>query len=128
MEENILVKESRYGKGVFANRDFAKGEPIKQVEGKRCFYSELPFPYTVDYHIQVGKGLYFDPYNRDKYWNHSCDPNAGLIILESGEKLVMVAIKDILKGEEITFDYSTTMAENGLRVRKPILPKKSKRF
>lgn len=46
--------------------------------------------------------------------NHSCDPNAGIRIedLSDGTKnSLLLAIKEIKKGEEITIDYSTTQFE-----------------
>jgi SET domain-containing protein len=46
----------------------------------------------------------------DNFFNHSCDPNAGLKI--TATKAVLVAIKDISLGQEITWDYSTTMDED----------------
>lgn len=38
--------------------------------------------------------------------NHSCEPNAGVV-----DDTVLIALRDIAPGEEITFDYSTTMSE-----------------
>ena len=43
----------------------------------------------------------------DRYLNHSCDPNAGIV-----DNRRLVAIRAIAAGEEIRFDYSTTMAED----------------
>ncbi len=37
-------------------------------------------------------------------FNHSCDPNAGI-----NAKLELIALRHIEKGEEITYDYSTTV-------------------
>ncbi|MBI2043841.1 SET domain-containing protein-lysine N-methyltransferase [Candidatus Pacearchaeota archaeon] len=39
--------------------------------------------------------------------NHSCDPNSFV-----KGKNELIALKDITKGEEITYDYSTTMNDN----------------
>ncbi len=39
--------------------------------------------------------------------NHSCDPNAGVV-----DSRRLVALRDIAPGQEIRFDYSTTMDEN----------------
>jgi SET domain len=38
--------------------------------------------------------------------NHSCEPNCG--IRDEGHRIVLFALRDIPKDEEITFDYSTT--------------------
>ena len=42
----------------------------------------------------------------DDYVNHSCEPNCG--IRNDGEHVILFALRDIAKSEEITFDYSTT--------------------
>jgi hypothetical protein len=42
-----------------------------------------------------------------RYVNHSCVPNAGI-----KQHTQLVALRDISRGEEICYDYSTTMHEN----------------
>jgi SET domain-containing protein len=42
------------------------------------------------------------------YMNHHCDPNTKILVIEDIEEGIVVAKKDIHKGEEITFDYETT--------------------
>lgn len=42
------------------------------------------------------------------YVNHSCDPNAGV-----RDCTELVALKPVEAGSEVTFDYSTSMAEDG---------------
>jgi SET domain-containing protein len=46
----------------------------------------------------------------DDLVNHSCAPNAGLRFTDQG--VFLVAIRDIAPGEEICWDYSTTLAES----------------
>ncbi len=46
----------------------------------------------------------------DDFVNHSCNPNAGLKI--ENRKATLVSIKNIKTGQEITWDYSTTMDED----------------
>jgi len=41
-----------------------------------------------------------------QYFNHSCDPNAGL-----RGQLSLVAMRDIAPNEEVTFDYAMVLAE-----------------
>ena len=38
------------------------------------------------------------------FFNHSCDPNAGI-----NGQIFLVAMRDIEKGEQITFDYAMTL-------------------
>ena len=42
------------------------------------------------------------------YLNHSCNPNIGM-----DDCITMVAIRDILPGEELTFDYAFCEADEG---------------
>lgn len=54
--------------------------------------------------MQVEEELYLTSITlgeQPDYINHSCDPNAGL----SGQ-ISVVAMRDIAKGEEVTFDYA----------------------
>jgi SET domain-containing protein len=46
----------------------------------------------------------------DDLVNHSCAPNAGLRFSENG--VFLVAVRAIAVGEEIAWDYSTTLRES----------------
>ena len=59
-----------------------------------------------EYTIQIGIDQYVDPYSPARYLNHSCAPNAGFV-----DEIRLIALRQILPGEEIRFDYSTTMLE-----------------
>jgi SET domain-containing protein len=99
------VKEStQHGKGVFASTDIRAGEPILSFGGPLLHRSQVDFN---DYHLQVDDEHYLGPSRlADDYVNHSCDPNAGF-----RDGLVLVALRDIAQGEEITWDYSTAIDE-----------------
>ena len=45
--------------------------------------------------------------------NHSCNPNAGI----RGDN-ELFALKKIREGEELTYDYSTTMWEDQVKIKK----------
>lgn len=51
--------------------------------------------------VGIGKNEWIDPKKYCQYFNHSCDPNTHI-----KGKVTVVALKNIKKGEEITFDYS----------------------
>lgn len=62
--------------------------------------------------IQVSADKHVEPGDFGAYTNHSCSPNAQ-IVAEYDEKkniaqIVLMTIKPIKKGEEVTFDYATT--------------------
>ncbi len=78
--------------------------------GRLIYSDELPEPYESvdDHYVQIGKDSYMGPSGGlDDFVNHSCDPNSGLVITNT--RVELVAIRDIKSGEEITWDYSTTM-------------------
>ncbi|MGH7884489.1 MAG: SET domain-containing protein [Thermodesulfobacteriota bacterium] len=108
MKRNIYVSESSIGKGVFAGQDFAPGDLILILRGKKFKWGD-PIHYTDygAYLIQTGYKSYILPDNPGVFLNHSCKPNAGI---HNNRRLI--AISKISKGEEIAFDYSTTMDEN----------------
>ena len=55
---------------------------------------------------------YIDTQAPAVFVNHSCDPNAGIRNDEN-----MVALRDIAAGEEVRFDYSTTMEEQSFTMQ-----------
>ena len=70
----------------------------------------MPYDEVEDHYVQIDRNLYMGPSGgADDFFNHSCNPNAGLKI--KGRDVFIVAIKNILKGNEVAWDYSTTMDE-----------------
>ena len=64
-----------------------------------------------DHYLQLSSDLYLGPADlADDMVNHSCDPNCGVFVRELAAFLMV--IRDIPAGGELTFDYSTTMAED----------------
>ena len=48
--------------------------------------------------------------NVTQYINHSCDPNADVLIIDGF--MIVFALHDILPGEEITVDYLNSFEED----------------
>jgi SET domain-containing protein len=104
----LIVKEGVAGRGVFAGEGIAKGSEVIEYSGPLLKYEETS-PTTLA--VQIGEGVYMGASGGpDDYVNHSCEPNCGLVI--EGGKVSLVAIRDIGEGEELYFDYSTTMDED----------------
>ncbi|MEZ6094834.1 MAG: SET domain-containing protein-lysine N-methyltransferase [Pirellulaceae bacterium] len=57
--------------------------------------------------LQIDKNSYIDLQPPSVYCNHSCEPNVGV-----NDKREAIALRAIERGEELFFDYSTTMSEN----------------
>jgi len=101
------------GKGIFALKNFKKGEKILDIEGA-VIETETPdkFPEEIREHwapmgMKGRKLRFITPTAPWKYMNHSCDSNAGII---NDRKLI--AGRDIKKGEEINIDYSSIDIES----------------
>jgi hypothetical protein len=107
---DLLVGESRTGKGVFAGRAFKGEDPVFAWQDKLVLREHLE-PGAVGI-VQVGPGLFLPHDPIGDFFNHSCDPNTALIAAEG--KVQLRAIQDIPGLQEITFDYSITADGEGL--------------
>ena len=109
----FTVGQTHLGQAVFAAQGFRRGDPIVEFTGRRFRADRVPslMRGRSDRFVQVTPDHYMGPSGRiDDLINHSCAPNAGLRFAADG--VVLVAIRDIPAGEEIAWDYSTTLAES----------------
>lgn len=100
--KNIIVKKSKINKkGVFAARDFKRGEVVLKWNPKALKKSKIDkLRASQKYYIyKAGKNKYFLMQSPEKFVNHSCDANTQV------KNYCDVAARDIKKGEEITSDY-----------------------
>lgn len=108
--DKYIVGKNHYGRAVFAARNYKKEDIVVVFEGPIVDKSKLPknLHGRNDRYVQIGINEYMGPSKTtDDLINHSCDPNTGLRFTDSG--ILLIAIKTIKKGDEITWDYSTTM-------------------
>jgi len=111
----IVRRSSNHGRGVFTGVPIAAGAPIFSVIGTPVTDDTPMSPYEDARCYQVGIGRYISPTGRfGKYVNHACAPNCGFHM--RGDVAMLVAIRDIARGEELTFDYSTIAAEDPWRM------------
>ena len=107
-----------HGTGLFAIEEIEKDEPFLEYVGHHLndqqlwdqFYSTYGDNYKPgDLHVwafEVREGLYIDgdvPENIAKFANHSCEENCEAIL--EGDQVWITAKRNILTGEELTFDY-----------------------
>jgi len=103
----LAVREGTHGRGVFAGEPISDGALIARFSGPFLRYAQTS---ATTYALQIGPDLYIgESGGVDDLFNHSCDPNAGVKI--TGTSAELRAIRDIVPGEEIAFDYSTTLDE-----------------
>ena len=107
------IDECDVGLGVFANRDIQPGEVILAFGGPVIDFEETkrrgPWECMP---IQFGPNQYYDTQPPGVFVNHSCEPNAGI-----RHDRDLVALRPIRLGEEVRFDYSTTMQEQSFTMR-----------
>lgn len=93
------------GKGVFSSRSYRPGEYILQFGGKRVHFRDIS---DFTHYIQITPDYFLGPTGEaDDYVNHSCEPNSA-VYLEQGN-LILRALGNIRKDEEIVFDYGTVL-------------------
>lgn len=106
MRNNLNIKKSNtHGKGIFTEQNIKKGQTVFMITGKVVNWEvkdEESSLYGPNW-VGMSKNKWIDPEGLANFLNHSCEPNCGI----KGSRMV-VALKDIKKGDEITIDYSIT--------------------
>lgn len=119
VNKKITVRKSgEKGVGSFANARIRKGEKLIVQGGKIMSYQALlnsAYRNLYNHAFQVSEGLLICPIDStgeklDGIFqvNHSCAPNCGL-----RGQIILVAMQVIEQGEEITYDYAMTDANQG---------------
>jgi SET domain-containing protein len=124
-EQKLYIKKNSqiHASGLFAKNDIKSGTKIIQYKGLKI--TKAQSDKIADVHIDANKkegtvgAVYIftlnDRYdingkvawNLAKFINHSCDPNCETDIVRG--KIWISAIKDIKKGEELSYDYGYDM-------------------
>lgn len=112
LSQKTVVQESRiHGRGLFARKFIARGE-IVAIKGGYIFDSATLHEVEKRLgpaQLSVADGFCIGPLCMDEregamiFSNHTCDPNIGI----QGQ-VVLVAMRDIQPGEELTHDWATT--------------------
>lgn len=101
-----------HGKGLFASRSFTPGELIAIYHGP--IVSQRPGPDSEGriHAMELSPGRWIDGQGADnlaRLANHSCDPNAEAVA--AGDRVQLVARRQVSAGEEVTFDYGFGLAD-----------------
>ena len=106
------IKKSNIDKrGLYASKDIKEGTKIIEYVGKIISKKEseknIKFDNEKDIYLFNLNNIYdLDgdfKFNTARLINHSCDPNCE--VTGKGLKLWILAIKNIKKGEELSYDY-----------------------
>lgn len=107
LNPKIIFLETEAGMGAFADVPIFESEILVRWQGRVLNFSD--FSQTPESFrtrsVQVGEDQYLVPFEitHADYFNHSCDPNAGL----QGPR-TLIALRPIKKGEPICYDYAMT--------------------
>ena len=101
----LEIKKTNRGKGIFAKASIKKGEHLASFDGKILGWYSNWTPYRVSHAMQFAPKKWRLSLGIADKFNHSCKPNCGIKNLFD-----VVAMRDIKKGEELTWDYEMTEA------------------
>ncbi len=108
-----IRKTKKCGRGVFAKAKIKKGEVIASFDGPVFEYDYEHWTDDILNHvIQFDRRKWRDSNGIARLTNHSCNPNCGIKNLFD-----IVAMRDIEKGEQITWDYEMTEKNEWWRMR-----------
>lgn len=105
--KDFVVKRSSAGLGLFAARDFKKGERVIEYVGEVItdaeaqrrggkYLFELNDEWTID-----GKSRH----NIARYINHACKPNCYPELTDDEKRVFIYTKRDIKAGEEFAYNY-----------------------
>lgn len=101
---DLSVTHGRLGTSVVTKRPFEVGEQLLVDQG-------TPISRRTRHSIQVDVDRHVLPGEPLRYFNHSCEPNCGLVVRCGSDELEVQALRPIAAGEEVTLDYDTFEAE-----------------
>lgn len=104
-DRGYVVKRASAGLGLFATRPYKKGERVIEYVGRELSKEEAETSRS-KYLFEISSRRTVDgkpAQNTAGYINHACRPNCESDIV--GGRIFISAIKNILPGEEFTYDY-----------------------
>ena len=94
----LEFRNTEVGRGVFAAKPFSAGFTVIELP---LVFVDVPGRHTIQIDERRHQAFTDD---WDDYVNHCCKPNCYVDI----EKMAFVALRDIVEGEQITFNYLTS--------------------
>ncbi|MBW3014626.1 SET domain-containing protein [Candidatus Woesearchaeota archaeon] len=115
MKKYIIKQTKTKGNGLYANKNFKKDELILIVDLSRlksftAKQMQKDPKLQSDHCDYVGNQRFVISHHPYSYMNHSCDPNVYVKHL-SMKKMKYYAMRNIRKGEELTYDYGANALE-----------------
>lgn len=103
----ITVSQAQNDEGLFAKTDIPAGTVLLKIYGKTISYADtVKLGDKESYCLQIDADKYITLHFPFFLANHSCSPNCGVTA-----NLEFITLGPIKKGEQLRWDYSTTMLE-----------------
>ncbi|HWJ25958.1 MAG TPA: SET domain-containing protein [Flavisolibacter sp.] len=108
MKDVIEIRESKFGKGLFATKKIPAGSVVCKIPlgTELNFQNSLQLKDRESHALQIDFDRYILCVPPFLYSNHSCNPNCGV-----NTNFEMVTLRDVREDEELFWDYSTSMLE-----------------
>jgi uncharacterized protein len=97
-------KTTHKGRGVFATQFIPAGTRVLAIEGQRYRAGDVP-PESFAMQVDDDWWICSDGQTLDDCVNHCCEANCGFLKNDP----VLYALRDIAAGEELSWDYSTSI-------------------
>jgi len=97
----IEIREGRLGLGVYAARPIDAGALIVIGHPRPSTAGRTRHSVQIDHDVHAIFGQPIESFN------HSCDPNCGILLPRDGGSAEVHAMRAIAEGEELTFDYES---------------------
>lgn len=111
--ERIRIDESQNGRGMFAKQDIPAGTVLFKITGKPISFEKTKeLGEQESYCLQIERHCYIYPDYPFYFSNHACEPNCGIV-----EDMNFVTLREVKKGEELRWDYSTSMMERSWEMK-----------
>lgn len=114
-EYKLKVKKCRSGRGLFAEEEIPKGVCFLEYKGRELSEDEK-YTSTSRYLFEINNKITLDgwiPGNIAKYINYACKPNSEFDTKK--DKVFVLSLKKIKKGEQITIDYGEEYFEEYIK-------------
>lgn len=115
---SLLENTTTFGKELIASKNIQKGTILAIFQGLRITTEEAKQITRTEkedshYIMQIDDNVWLLPLKREKadYFNHSCEPNTGFDNRRA-QADTLIAIRDILPGESISYHYAFTDADD----------------
>jgi uncharacterized protein len=106
---SLIVKSSAlHGAGVYTTAPIEKGSRVLEYTGPRLSARECEGMYAdteVTYLFAMDdENVIIDGFGMAAFVNHACDPNCETDQID--DRIWIIALRDIQRGEELTYDYN----------------------